>query len=200
MVNGFEEVKITEITDFYKAPLQSPFIKINMTRFSYSRQIFQLGLFYLAMLSGAHLKGQHTDADVMAPIYRMFEGMTKSDTTLLQSSFNSSISFSTLNILPNGELTLARENDAQNFKKAISQLQPGYLQEPIFDVKVSHADGFAQVWAPYGLFVGGKFRHCGVDAFQLILTSEGWKIFHLADTRKKENCQIPEKIMKAYSR
>jgi hypothetical protein len=34
----------------------------------------------------------------------------------------------------------------------------------------------ATVWAPYDLWVDGKYSHCGVDVFDLIKTDEGWKI------------------------
>jgi hypothetical protein len=30
--------------------------------------------------------------------------------------------------------------------------------------------------APYDFWIDGKFSHCGVDAFDLIKTEEGWKI------------------------
>jgi hypothetical protein len=34
----------------------------------------------------------------------------------------------------------------------------------------------ATVWAPYDLWVDGKYSHCGVDVFDLIKTDDGWKI------------------------
>jgi hypothetical protein len=34
----------------------------------------------------------------------------------------------------------------------------------------------ATVWAPYDFWTDGTFSHCGVDAFDLIKTAEGWKI------------------------
>ena len=34
----------------------------------------------------------------------------------------------------------------------------------------------ATVWAPYNFWTDGKFSHCGVDAFDLIKTADGWKI------------------------
>ena len=34
----------------------------------------------------------------------------------------------------------------------------------------------ATVWAPYDFWRDGKFSHCGIDAFDLIKTGEGWKI------------------------
>ena len=34
----------------------------------------------------------------------------------------------------------------------------------------------ATVWTPYDFWTDGKFSHCGIDAFDLIKTDEGWKI------------------------
>ena len=34
----------------------------------------------------------------------------------------------------------------------------------------------ATVWTPYDFWTDGKFSHCGIDAFDLIKTEEGWKI------------------------
>jgi hypothetical protein len=34
----------------------------------------------------------------------------------------------------------------------------------------------ATVWTPYDFWTDGKFSHCGVDAFDLIKTADGWKI------------------------
>jgi hypothetical protein len=60
------------------------------------------------------------------------------------------------------------------------------------DIKI---DGdFAQAWCDYAFYVGKNFSHCGVDAFQLHKTKEGWKIFHLADTRRRSGCVVPKEI------
>ena len=29
---------------------------------------------------------------------------------------------------------------------------------------------------PYDFWIDGKFSHCGIDAFDLIKTEEGWKL------------------------
>ena len=163
------------------------------------RSLFGMAFYCLSTMMGSVASAQFSEAEVMAPIHKMFKAMTMADTALLQSTFHSNVTFATLVVLPEGKLNLTREIGTQNFKMAISKMKPGYLQEPIFDYKVFFADGFAQVWAPYALFAGGQFRHCGVDAFQLMVTSDGWKIIHLADTRKKENCNVPDSILKAYN-
>lgn len=62
------------------------------------------------------------------------------------------------------------------------------LDERIYDVRVQQEAGLATVWAGYDLFVDGAHSHCGVDAFQLVRTTEGWRIIDIADTRRTEGC------------
>jgi hypothetical protein len=55
-----------------------------------------------------------------------------------------------------------------------------------YEIKV---DGdLASAWTPYEFYVGEEFSHCGVNSFQLLKTADGWKIFHIVDTRRKDNC------------
>lgn len=49
-------------------------------------------------------------------------------------------------------------------------------RERIWNPEVRVHGSIATVWAPYDLWTDGKFSHCGVDAFNLIKTAEGWKI------------------------
>ena len=46
----------------------------------------------------------------------------------------------------------------------------------------------ATVWVDYWFFVGPRFSHCGVDAFQLARIGGGWKIFSVVDTRRTTGC------------
>ena len=62
-----------------------------------------------------------------------------------------------------------------------------------------HVGDFAQVWCDYAFYIGNTFSHCGVDAFQLHKQKDGWKIFHLADTRRTENCTIPKSIQQKHT-
>jgi hypothetical protein len=50
------------------------------------------------------------------------------------------------------------------------------LRERIWNPEVRVHAAIATVWAPYDFWIDGKFSHCGVDAFDLIKTPEGWKI------------------------
>src|SRR5689334_15118456 len=49
-------------------------------------------------------------------------------------------------------------------------------QERIWNPEVRIHGLIATVTAPYDFWIDGKFSHCGVDAFDLIKTEEGWKI------------------------
>jgi hypothetical protein len=50
-------------------------------------------------------------------------------------------------------------------------------RERIWNPEVRVHGLIATVWTPYDFWTDGKFSHCGVDAFDLIKTAEGWKIF-----------------------
>ena len=50
------------------------------------------------------------------------------------------------------------------------------MRERMWNPEVRIHGLIASVWAPYDFWVDGKFSHCGIDAFDLIKTEEGWKI------------------------
>lgn len=50
------------------------------------------------------------------------------------------------------------------------------MQERIWNPDVRINGLIATIVAPYDFWIDGKFSHCGVDAFDLIKTDEGWKI------------------------
>jgi hypothetical protein len=55
-------------------------------------------------------------------------------------------------------------------------------------VTVRIDDHMAVAWVPYSFYVNDRFSHCGVDAFQLVRTADGWKILNLTDTRRVKGC------------
>lgn len=65
------------------------------------------------------------------------------------------------------------------------------LDERLWDTQVSVEGPLASVWTGYDLFVDGVHSHCGVDHVLLVLTEAGWRIIHLADTRRTEGCRAP---------
>ncbi len=67
----------------------------------------------------------------------------------------------------------------------------GELLERMWDPKVRVDGDFAQLWTTYDFHSGGVFSHCGVDAFHMVRTANGWKIAQISYTRRIENCYSP---------
>lgn len=63
------------------------------------------------------------------------------------------------------------------------------LVERIWKPTVLIRGRIAVVWADYDLHAGGKFSHCGIDAFFLLKTDEGWKISSVEYTAETQGCK-----------
>lgn len=136
------------------------------------------------------------EAKVIDAINNLFKSMQTNDTILFKSVFADQVTMATVTKNKEGKVVLQRDNSITGFMKAIAKPNPkGALNEEIWNIKVQLDGDFAQVWCDYAFYVGNTFSHCGVDAFQLSRTTDGWKIFHLADTRRKEACTIPWHII-----
>ncbi len=141
------------------------------------------------MCTSAILYSQDKE-EIMKPIEQMFEGFISRNSASVRDAFVSSPSFYSLS-----EEGLSKA-DFENFLKFVGNPDRPEVAEPIWNIKINQDDNLATVWADYALLVDKKLNHCGVDAFQLIQTSTGWKIFHIADTRRKTPCNLPKKVKK----
>ncbi len=135
---------------------------------------------------------------IMVPITQLFKGMNLGDSAKVHSAFVDEVTFVTIANNKSGKPALLPE-PLDQFLSAVGTPHDETWSEPIWDVAI-HVDGiFAQVWAKYAFYLAKKFSHCGVDAFHLIKGEDGqWRIFHLADTRQREGCQVPEAIMSQF--
>jgi hypothetical protein len=127
---------------------------------------------------------------VRAPIDQMFAGMKARDTMMIQSAF-----------VPVGRLISIREPRAAgqatvvgtlapaDFARSLLGAPPGDLLERLWDYEYRIEGNVANVWAKYSFHIGEKFSHCGIDAFQLAKTTDGWKIVQIMDTRQTAGCR-----------
>jgi len=139
-------------------------------------------------------QGQTDQEAVKEVISRLFNGMEKGDSAKVHSAFADQVTMATVLRDKNNEPAIRNENSIAAFLKAVGTPHPDIWYEEIWDVKIQIDGDFAQAWCDYAFYIGNKFSHCGVDAFHLHKGKEGWKIFHLADTRRKDNCVIPPSI------
>lgn len=146
-----------------------------------------LGLFLLA----PSLKAQDKDdvAQIKKAITTMFDGMRAGDSSMVHSVIIDDVVFQRVAKNREGK-TVVQDSDFQNFLKAV-----GTPHDKVWDEQIEFGpilvDGdMASAWTPFKFFLGGQFSHCGVNSFKLYRTEEGWKIFHLVDTSRKDNCAM----------
>ena len=132
-------------------------------------------------------------------VQRLFEGMQKGDSVMVHSVFASQVSMATILRNSKDEPVIRHEDSIADFLTAVGTPHSDVWYEEIWDIKVEVDGDFAQVWCDYAFYLSDVFSHCGVDAFHLHREKTGWKIFHLSDTRRKTNCNIPEVVRKKHN-
>jgi hypothetical protein len=143
-------------------------------------------LFIVFLALAGITQAQTTEDSVKATINRLFEGMKKADTMVLKSAFTDDPILHTV-ATNKKKKVYVRVEKFNDFVKITGQQKEGEADERI-QFETIRIDGpLAMVWAPYEFYYKGKFRHCGVNSFQLVRLEDGWKITYLIDTRRK-NC------------
>ena len=129
-------------------------------------------------------------SEVMKPINLLFEGMKKADSSMVSKAFFKEAKMFTSTKNKKG-VDVITKAELDKFLKLLGSKNPNdpVWNEKIFNLKVNIDGGIAQVWTEYSFFVGDKFSHCGVNAFQLMKDNSGWKIIHIMDTRRKNGCK-----------
>lgn len=144
-------------------------------------------VFLILTIVSTTVFAQTDEAAVKQAVNRLFEGMKKSDTAMIRSAFTANSLLQTVIKNKEGKVSIVSE-PLDSFLLSISKPHTDIYDERIeFDaIKI---DGeLAMVWAPYKFYVGDKFSHCGVDAFQLVKVNNEWKIQYLIDTRRRQGC------------
>lgn len=147
----------------------------------------------LALLAIASTSGAQSaeEGEVMKTVRQLFDGMRKGDSAMVRAAFHPEAVLQTTAVR-NGQTSVGKLG-VENFVRSVGTPRPEALDERIWNEKVFIDGPLAVVWTDYALFIGTRFSHCGVDAFQLAKMADGWKIIALADTRRTDNCkQGPE--------
>lgn len=79
----------------------------------------------------------------------------------------------------------------EGWLQAIGGAEPGQLDEEIWDLEIRRDGRLATAWMRYAFYLDGEMHHCGVNAFQLVRTADGWAAFSIADTSREEGCEGP---------
>ncbi|UJP66543.1 nuclear transport factor 2 family protein [Mongoliitalea daihaiensis] len=120
-------------------------------------------------------------------IATLFEGMKSKDLEKIEPAFLPNAQMQTVNASPAGA-TVGTNTVQDFFNRIATTPAETILDEQILDYQIKIDGQMAAAWTPYRFYVNGAFSHCGVNSFQLVKTSEGWKITYIIDTRRKEGC------------
>jgi hypothetical protein len=134
-----------------------------------------------------NLYAQSEQEAVKATVNRMFEGMRKSDSSMIRSTFSDRGILQTIAKTKDGN-TIIRSEPLDTFLVAVTKPHTEVYDERI-EFGAIHIDSdLASVWTPYKFYVGDKFSHCGVNSFQLVKLAGEWKIQYIIDTRRRQPC------------
>ena len=166
---------------------------------TYRLKSILFGLVLAGSLWGSQCYAQSTDEQqVKEVIAQLFRGMELGDSAMARKCFMPQVTVATVKASKEGHPVISRENGVAGFLKAIGTPHTATWYEETWNVRISIDGALAQVWCDYAFYLGNKFSHCGVDAFQLFKDGGAWKIFHLADTRRAD-CDIPASIVKKHA-
>jgi 2-iminobutanoate/2-iminopropanoate deaminase len=148
--------------------------------------VFVAAIVVLAPLSAARAQAPDERAAVLRVVERLFDGMRTGDSAMVRSTFH-----------PNAQLATAvvRQGNAiveidtlESFIRAVGTPHDQVWDERLSNTSVEVDGTLASVWTDYSFYLGDKFSHCGVDAFQLAKAGGEWRIVALADTRRRQGC------------
>jgi hypothetical protein len=159
----------------------------------------KMRILFLAVLSlhFSTVMAQHTPTEIMQPIRDLFLAMEKNDSALAATAFTPDAILNT--VFTDKEGVVRRNTSlASTIPAAFAKPKDQVFSEPIWNEKIQVDGDFAAVWVDYAFYRGNTFSHCGVDAFHLMRTPEGWKIFLITDTRRPSPCEIPKQILNRF--
>ena len=145
-------------------------------------------LMYLSLFMGLSIPvmAQSQQERIIMTVNTLFDAMKKADTILLKNCFSPNAVLQTIQDKDGAVKVIDEELDG--FIKFVGQQTQGAADEQVFIESVKIDGPLAMVWTPYKFYYKGKFSHCGVNCFQLVMLNSVWKIQYLIDTRRKDSC------------
>lgn len=130
---------------------------------------------------------QSQEQEVQQVIQSLFDGMREKNVDKIANAFSEDALMQTVVANPDG--SEVNGNSVEDFLNRIRQTPAGTkLDERILDFQIKVDGTLASAWTPYEFYANDTFSHCGVNSFQLVKKSGGWKVVYIIDTRRKEGC------------
>lgn len=132
------------------------------------------------------INAQDEKREVMAVAQQFFDALEKGDTVSFRGLF-----------VEDGRNYFIQDKDSKAQSGSRSPKSFHYNKDRIVRerfipgaVEVLIQGRIAVVWGKYNLWINDKFSHCGVDAFTMLKTDQGWKISALSYSMEYEGCDV----------
>lgn len=142
----------------------------------------------LFILTSSFLSAQNDSLEITTAIYTLFTGMQVGDSALVHSVFFDEAVLHTTYINKKGESNL-KTGSLERFLESVGTPHDEAWNETINTLSMKIDGSLAHVWTDYSFFLGEKLIHCGINSFHLIKNEDKWRIIHLIDTRRRQNCE-----------
>ena len=121
---------------------------------------------------------------VLATVQAFFDALGSGDAEAGNAVVTENATFIGTTTTPDGTRLTAMD------REGILELLDGRagMLERMWDPTVMVHGAVAVVWTPYDFHRDGEFSHCGVDAFNLVRTDEGWRIASIVWTVEPTGC------------
>ncbi|MEO5569082.1 MAG: nuclear transport factor 2 family protein [Gemmatimonadaceae bacterium] len=139
----------------------------------------------LAGSSAAQATPAAGEAEVLAVVKRIFDGMKEADSAKVRTAFAPGARFVNIGTRANPDTITYSTVDGWLAGIAASNKT---WEERISNVRIQVDDRIASAWMDYVFVLNGAVRHCGVDTIELVKVRGEWKITQLADTRRMTGC------------
>lgn len=152
--------------------------------------LLMLGLVLTAAAIAPPLQAQTADETaVLDVVTRFFDGMRAGDSAAMRATLMPSVALHSASV--GDSVPVLEQGTMEEFLVAVGTPHADVWDERLANAEVRLDGPLAMVWTDYAFYAGERFSHCGVDLFQLFRAADGWKIFAIADTRRREGCAPP---------
>ncbi len=148
----------------------------------------------ILMISISNVFAQDADQKAAGEIAdKLFEAMRLKSYDGIRTLFLEGGKLTALDKPKSGEgFSTTRNFTGEQFPKMISEAKaPEFIEKMPEKVVRIYGDA-AVVYGKYTFHVGDKFSHCGVNAFHLWRSENGWKIANGTTTLETANCETPK--------
>lgn len=144
----------------------------------------------ISCLAPLMLSAQEKSAEqeVVQVVKNLFDAMRNGDSTAMRPLFDPSARLQTTYLNKEGKAVL-KGGSIEEFIASVGTPHEEVYDEQIFSYRTEIDGRLASVWTDYSFYVGDRLNHCGVNAFHLFHSDEGWKITQITDTRRRKKCQ-----------